>query len=119
VNNVGLARHEAFGAVDPEVFAAVMDFNVRPAPQLTQALLSGMRAARFGWIINVTALSRAASPFAQVTLRQKLRSKASREQWRSSLRLMALQPTPLRQVQLKLSYFDSIIPKVVRARRAI
>jgi 3-oxoacyl-[acyl-carrier protein] reductase len=39
-----------------EVFAAVMDLNVRPALQLTQALLSGMRAARFGRIINVTSL---------------------------------------------------------------
>jgi NAD(P)-dependent dehydrogenase (short-subunit alcohol dehydrogenase family) len=33
-------------AVDPDVFAMVMDLNVRPALQLTQALLPGMRAAR-------------------------------------------------------------------------
>jgi NAD(P)-dependent dehydrogenase (short-subunit alcohol dehydrogenase family) len=33
-----------------------MDLNVRPALQLTQALLPGMRAARFGRIINVTSL---------------------------------------------------------------
>ena len=44
VNNVGLARHETFGDVDPEVFATVMDLNVRPALQLTQALLPGMRS---------------------------------------------------------------------------
>ncbi len=56
VNNVGLARHESIGAVDPEVFATVMDLNVRPALQLTQALLPGMRSARFGRIINVTSL---------------------------------------------------------------
>ena len=56
VNNVGLARHETFGDVDPEVFATVMDLNVRPALQLTQALLPGMRSARFGRIINVTSL---------------------------------------------------------------
>src|SRR5437016_12160541 len=48
VNNVGLARHERVDAVDPDVFAMVMDLNVRPALQLTQALLPGMRAARFG-----------------------------------------------------------------------
>lgn len=56
VNNVGLAIDESFGAVDPERFAAVVDLNVRPALQLTQALLPGMRTARFGRIINVTSL---------------------------------------------------------------
>jgi 3-oxoacyl-[acyl-carrier protein] reductase len=56
VNNVGAARHEVVGSVDPAVFAEVMDLNVRPALQLTQALLPGMRAAQFGRIINVTSL---------------------------------------------------------------
>jgi 3-oxoacyl-[acyl-carrier protein] reductase len=56
VNNVGLARHERVDAVDPDVFAMVMDLNVRPALQLTQAFLPGMRAARFGRIINITSL---------------------------------------------------------------
>jgi 3-oxoacyl-[acyl-carrier protein] reductase len=56
VNNVGVARHETIGAVDPNVFTTVMDLNVRPALQLTQALLPGMPAARFGRIINITSL---------------------------------------------------------------
>ena len=38
VNNVGVARHETFDAVEPGAFAAVMDLNIRPALQLTQAL---------------------------------------------------------------------------------
>jgi 3-oxoacyl-[acyl-carrier protein] reductase len=56
VNNVGLAKHETIGAVDFRTFTAIMDLNVRPALQLTQALLPGMRSARFGRIINVTSL---------------------------------------------------------------
>ena len=56
VNNVGLARHETISAVDPDVFASVMDLNVRPALKLTKALLPAMRAARFGRIINITSL---------------------------------------------------------------
>jgi NAD(P)-dependent dehydrogenase (short-subunit alcohol dehydrogenase family) len=56
VNNVAVARHENIGAVDPNVFTTVMDLNLRPALQLTQALLPGMRAARFGRIINITSL---------------------------------------------------------------
>ena len=56
VNNVGVARHENFGTIDPDAFSAVMDLNVRPALQLTQALLPGMRVAEFGRIINITSL---------------------------------------------------------------
>jgi 3-oxoacyl-[acyl-carrier protein] reductase len=56
VNNVGVVKHETIDTVELDVFAAVMDLNVRPALQLTQALLPGMRSARFGRIINVTSL---------------------------------------------------------------
>jgi 3-oxoacyl-[acyl-carrier protein] reductase len=56
VNNVGLARHKTIDAVDPAVFATVTDLNVRPTQQLTQALLPGMRATRFGLIISITSL---------------------------------------------------------------
>jgi len=56
VNNVGIAKHETIDAVEFGVFSVVMDLNVRPALQLTQALLANMRSARFGRIINVTSL---------------------------------------------------------------
>ena len=56
VNNVGQVKHERVGDVDPEVFAEIVEMNVRPALELTQALLAGMRAARFGRIINITSL---------------------------------------------------------------
>jgi 3-oxoacyl-[acyl-carrier protein] reductase len=63
VNNVGLARHEAFGSVDPGVFENVLDLNVRPALQLTQALLPTMRTAKFGRIVNVTSLVTRGLPY--------------------------------------------------------
>lgn len=56
VNNAGAARSEAFGRVDPAAFLDLMAFNLRPALQLTQALMPGMKAARFGRIVNVTSL---------------------------------------------------------------
>lgn len=56
VNNAGMARAERFGEIDPEAFLDLLAFNLRPALQLTQALLGGMQAARFGRIINVTSL---------------------------------------------------------------
>jgi 3-oxoacyl-[acyl-carrier protein] reductase len=56
VNNVGVAKHETIDTVELREFTAIMDLNVRPALQLTQALLPAMRSARFGRIINVTSL---------------------------------------------------------------
>jgi 3-oxoacyl-[acyl-carrier protein] reductase len=56
VNNVGLAKHETIDTVELSAFAAIMDLNIRPALQLTQALLPAMRSARFGRIVNVTSL---------------------------------------------------------------
>jgi 3-oxoacyl-[acyl-carrier protein] reductase len=56
VNNVGFAKHEHFGAVELGAFETTMDMNLRPALQLTQALLPGMQKARFGRIINITSL---------------------------------------------------------------
>jgi len=63
VNNVGLVKHETIGAVDPSAFSVIMDLNLRPALQLTQALLPGMRAARFGRIVNITSLVTRGLPF--------------------------------------------------------
>ena len=63
VNNVGIAKHERFDCVDYAEFSAIMDLNVRPALQLTQALLAGMRNARFGRIVNVTSLVTRGVPF--------------------------------------------------------
>ena len=63
VNNMGAARAEKVGEVDPRVFAQIMELNLRPALQLTQALLPAMRAARFGRIVNVTSLVTLGLPF--------------------------------------------------------
>jgi 3-oxoacyl-[acyl-carrier protein] reductase len=63
VNNVGIARHERFECVKFAGFASIMDLNVRPALQLTQALLAGMRNARFGRIVNVSSLVTRGLPF--------------------------------------------------------
>jgi len=56
VNNIGLSAHERFGEVAWSEFARIADLNLRPALQLTQALLPAMRDAGFGRIVNVTSL---------------------------------------------------------------
>lgn len=63
VNNVGIAKHETIGTVEPGDFAAIIDLNVRPALQLTQALLPSMRAAKFGRIVNISSLVTLGLPF--------------------------------------------------------
>jgi NAD(P)-dependent dehydrogenase (short-subunit alcohol dehydrogenase family) len=63
VNNVGIARFERVESAKLADFAKIMDLNVRPALQLTQALLAGMRSARFGRIVNVSSLVTRGLPF--------------------------------------------------------
>lgn len=58
VNNVGMVRPASLDDTTAEDFAAVMRLNLGVAIQVTQALVPGMRAARFGRIVNVS--SRAA-----------------------------------------------------------
>ncbi|MCG5238101.1 SDR family oxidoreductase [Xanthobacter oligotrophicus] len=58
VNNVGMVRPALLDDTTAADFAAVMRLNLGTAIQCTQALLPGMRAARFGRIVNVS--SRAA-----------------------------------------------------------
>jgi 3-oxoacyl-[acyl-carrier protein] reductase len=63
VNNVGIAKHERFESVNFADFANIMDLNVRPAIELTQALMVAMRNARFGRIVNVSSLVTRGLPF--------------------------------------------------------
>lgn len=63
VNNVGLASHERVGDVAYADFIRIMDLNLRPAMQLTQALLPAMKSAGFGRIVNVTSLVTRGLPF--------------------------------------------------------
>ena len=63
VNNVGAAKHERFGNVDPSAFFDIMKVNTQAALQLTQALVPTMRKARFGRIINITSLVTRGLPF--------------------------------------------------------
>ncbi|MEP9352564.1 SDR family oxidoreductase [Xanthobacter sp. KR7-65] len=58
VNNVGMVRPATLDDTTGADFAAVMRLNLGAAIQATQALLPGMRVARFGRIVNVS--SRAA-----------------------------------------------------------
>ena len=56
VNNVGLVRPAKLGEVALADLHAVLDMNLRPALQLAQAFLPGMKAARRGRIVNITSL---------------------------------------------------------------
>lgn len=57
VNNIGLVRPQSLGEIGLADLAAVLDLNLRPALQAVQAALPGMRAARFGRVVNVASLT--------------------------------------------------------------
>jgi 3-oxoacyl-[acyl-carrier protein] reductase len=56
INNVGLVKPAAVDAVSLTDLHDVLDLNLRPALQLSQAFLPGMKSAHFGRIVNVSSL---------------------------------------------------------------
>lgn len=63
VNNLGLARHETVDDVSYSSFQHLMDFTIRPALLLTQAIIPAMRKAQFGRIINISSLVTKGLPY--------------------------------------------------------
>ncbi|MEU2081224.1 SDR family oxidoreductase [Streptomyces albus] len=54
VNNAGIAQPQPIGELDLATLGQVVDLNLRASVQIVQALVPGMRARRFGRIVNVT-----------------------------------------------------------------
>ncbi len=65
VNNVGIFHAAGIDKIDLADFDRVIRINTRTAIQCTQALVPGMREARFGRIVSIA--SRAAQGMAKVT----------------------------------------------------
>lgn len=63
VNNLGLARHETIEEVKYASFQQLIEFNIRPALLLTQAIIPAMRKAKFGRIINISSLVTKGLPY--------------------------------------------------------
>lgn len=53
VNNVGIASPQRLGTIDIGTLQSVLDLNVRVTVQITQGLVEGMKARRWGRIVNV------------------------------------------------------------------
>jgi 3-oxoacyl-[acyl-carrier protein] reductase len=75
VNNVGSTKHEQFETATFACLSTIMEVNIQPALQLTQALLPGMRNARFGRIVNVRCSDSRISIPAKSTQRRGAHSK--------------------------------------------
>ncbi|MER5974585.1 SDR family oxidoreductase [Streptomyces sp. NPDC002055] len=54
VNNAGIAQPQPIEDLDLVVMQQVVDLNLRASVQIVQALVPGMRAERFGRIVNIT-----------------------------------------------------------------
>jgi NAD(P)-dependent dehydrogenase (short-subunit alcohol dehydrogenase family) len=57
VNNAGLSRPDRIGEVDLKDLDDIMRINVHSAVQAVQAILPGMRAKRWGRIVNISSLA--------------------------------------------------------------
>lgn len=56
INNVGISRSETLEEVNIEQFGVILDLNLRPAIQLTQAFLPAMKTRHYCRIVNVSSL---------------------------------------------------------------
>jgi 3-oxoacyl-[acyl-carrier protein] reductase len=54
VNNAGIAQPQPVEAIDLATLHRVLEVNLRAAVQIVSALVPGMRANRFGRIVNIT-----------------------------------------------------------------
>ena len=57
VNNVGLSQPQALEEINLQDLNTVLDLNLRPAVQITQALLQTMKQAGWGRIVNISSLA--------------------------------------------------------------
>jgi 3-oxoacyl-[acyl-carrier protein] reductase len=57
INNVGLSQGQLLGEIELSDLSNVLDLNLRPAVQLTQAVLPAMKQAGWGRIVNISSLA--------------------------------------------------------------
>jgi len=57
LNNVGMSRPERVDQVELDALDRVLALNLHPAVQAIQAALPGMKAARWGRVVNVSSLT--------------------------------------------------------------
>lgn len=57
VNNAGFNRMQALGEITDDAFEDVFNLNISATVDVTQAVLPGMQAARFGRIVNISSRS--------------------------------------------------------------
>jgi NAD(P)-dependent dehydrogenase (short-subunit alcohol dehydrogenase family) len=62
VNNVGLARLHPLGRIELDDLDEMLRINVHPTIQSVQALLPGLKARRWGRIVNVSSLVTTGTP---------------------------------------------------------
>lgn len=62
VNNVGLARLHPLGGIELDELDEMLRINVHPTIQSVQALLPGLKARRWGRIVNVSSLVTTGTP---------------------------------------------------------
>ena len=66
VNNAGITRDGAFHKMTPEQWSAVVNTNLGSLFNMTRQVIEGMRARKFGRIINISSINGQKGQFGQV-----------------------------------------------------
>ncbi len=57
VNNAGITRDAGFSRMTPEMWHAVIETNLSSVYNMTKAVFDGMRAKKFGRIVNISSIN--------------------------------------------------------------
>ena len=119
VNNVGTIRPKRIEETSFDDIAAVTSLNVRCTLQCLQALLPGMRAARFGRVVNISSRAALGKPARSAYAATKAGINAMTRVWslelgRDGITVNAIGPGPVRT-----ELFDAANPPGAPATEAI
>lgn len=119
VNNVGTIRPKRIEETSFADIAAVTSLNVRCTLQCLQALLPGMRAARFGRVVNISSRAALGKPARSAYAATKAGINAMTRVWslelgRDGITVNAIGPGPVRT-----ELFDAANPPGAPATEAI
>ncbi len=113
INNVDMSQSETLEEVRLDQFASILDLNLRPAIQLTQAVLSAMRSRHYGRIINVSSLVVLGLPFRTSYGAAKAGLISMARTWASELATTGITVKRSRRDPLKQNCFEPIAQSVV------
>ena len=119
VNNVGMVRPASVDEQTLEDFDAVMHLNARCAMQCLQALLPGMKEARFGRVVNISSRAALGKELRTVYAGSKAALQGMAKVWALELGAFGITANAIGPGPIKTELFQRVNPADSPRTRAI